>query len=143
MNKSVLRGKVRQARGSMKAEWGQLTHNDRRLLDGKLDQMLGLLQERYGYTRERAADLLTQYLGGDAKKQAGLPRKSPQSRFLFGIAVGLAGLAVVGWFTFTKLFTGPSSHFTLETDETLDAIEGQEEPGEVAVTFMDYEASLD
>ena len=143
MNKTALRGKWRQARGGVKSEWGRLTHNDRRLLDGKLDQMLGLFEERYGYTRERAADLLTHYLGRHAKKQASLPTRIPQSRFLLGVAAGLAGLAVIGWLTFTKLFTGQGSHFASEAHEMLAAVDGQGEPGEAEVAFMGYEAALD
>lgn len=142
MNKTALRGKWRQARGGVKTEWGRLTHNDRRLLDGKLDQMLGLFEERYGYTRERSAALLTHYLSRHAKKQANLPTKIPQSRFLLGVAA-LAGLAVIGWLTFTKLFTGQGSHFALEADEMLDAMDGQGEPGEAEIAFRSYEAALD
>jgi uncharacterized protein YjbJ (UPF0337 family) len=40
----------------MKAWWGKLTHNDLDRVAGKFDVLVGILQERYGYSRERAAN---------------------------------------------------------------------------------------
>jgi len=56
MNKDVLEGKWKQIRGEAKAWWGKLTDDDLDRAAGKLDVLTGLLQEKYGYTRERAAD---------------------------------------------------------------------------------------
>lgn len=56
MNKDVLEGKWKQIRGEAKAWWGKLTDDDLDRAAGKLDVLSGLLQEKYGYTRERAAD---------------------------------------------------------------------------------------
>ncbi|HEY5981940.1 MAG TPA: CsbD family protein [Anaerolineales bacterium] len=56
MNKDVLEGKWKQMRGEAKAWWGKLTDDDLDRAAGKLDVLTGLLQEKYGYTRERAAD---------------------------------------------------------------------------------------
>jgi len=56
MNKDVLEGKWKQIRGEAKSWWGKLTDDDLDRAAGKLDVLAGLLQERYGYTRERAAD---------------------------------------------------------------------------------------
>jgi len=56
MNKDVFEGKWKQIRGEAKAWWGKLTDDDLDRAAGKLDVLSGLLQEKYGYTRERAAD---------------------------------------------------------------------------------------
>jgi uncharacterized protein YjbJ (UPF0337 family) len=56
MNTDVFEGKWKQIRGEAKAWWGKLTDDDLDRAAGKLEVLTGLLQEKYGYTRERAAD---------------------------------------------------------------------------------------
>jgi len=41
-------------RGQVKEWWGKLTDDDLKRAGGKADQLIGLLQQKYGYTRERA-----------------------------------------------------------------------------------------
>ena len=41
-------------RGQVRSWWGQLTDADLDTIAGEKDVLVGLLQERYGYTRERA-----------------------------------------------------------------------------------------
>lgn len=106
MNKNVLHGKWRQARGGMKAEWGRLTDNDRRRLEGRIDQLLGLFQERYGYTRARAAVALKDYLGTQARKPAPVPVLRPKGRSIFFATLGLVLISAIGWVAFSKLLSG-------------------------------------
>ena len=56
MNQHILEGKWKQVRGEAKAWWGKLTDNDLDRVAGKFEVLVGLLQEKYGYTREQAAD---------------------------------------------------------------------------------------
>lgn len=56
MNKDILEGQWKQIRGEVKAWWGKLTDNDLDRIAGKFDVLVGILQEKYGYTRERAAN---------------------------------------------------------------------------------------
>ena len=56
MNKDIFEGKWKQIRGEAKAWWGKLTDDDLDRTAGKVDVLAGLLQEKYGYTRERAVD---------------------------------------------------------------------------------------
>lgn len=56
MNKDVFEGTWKQMRGQVKKWWGLLTDNDLDRVAGKYDQFIGLLQEKYGYTRERAEE---------------------------------------------------------------------------------------
>ena len=54
MNKDILEGKWKQMRGQAKTWWGKLTDDDLDLAACKYDVLAGLLQEKYGYTRQRA-----------------------------------------------------------------------------------------
>jgi len=56
MNKDVLEGKWKQIRGEAKAGWGKLTDDDLDRAAGKFEVLTGLLQEKYGYTRQHASD---------------------------------------------------------------------------------------
>jgi uncharacterized protein YjbJ (UPF0337 family) len=56
MNKHILKGKWKQLRGEAKAWWGKLTDNDLDRVSGKFEVLVGLLQEKYGYSREQAAE---------------------------------------------------------------------------------------
>ena len=56
MNKDILEGKWKQIRGEAKSWWGKLTDDDLDRAAGKLDILAGLLQEKYGYTRQYATD---------------------------------------------------------------------------------------
>ena len=54
MNQDVFEGKWKEMRGQVKEWWGKLTDDDLEQVGGKADQLVGLLQQKYGYTRERA-----------------------------------------------------------------------------------------
>jgi uncharacterized protein YjbJ (UPF0337 family) len=54
MNKDIVEGKWKQVRGEAKGWWGKLTDDDLDRAAGKFDVLTGMLQEKYGYTRERA-----------------------------------------------------------------------------------------
>lgn len=56
MNKDVFEGKWKQIRGEAKVWWGKLTDDDLDRAAGKFEVLTGMLQEKYGYTRERAAE---------------------------------------------------------------------------------------
>ena len=54
VNQDILAGKWKQMRGDLKSWWGKLTDDDFEWIGGQKDKLIGLLQERYGYTREQA-----------------------------------------------------------------------------------------
>lgn len=56
MNEDILRGKWKQVRGQIRAWWGKLTDNDVEEIGGRWEKLVGLLQEKYGYTREYAEE---------------------------------------------------------------------------------------
>ena len=61
----ILQGNWKQLKGQVKEWWGNLTDDDLAKIDGKRERLVGTLQERYGYTRDRAErevnDRLTNY----------------------------------------------------------------------------------
>ena len=54
MNKDVFEGKWKQVRGEAKVWWGKLTDDDLDKVAGQFEVFIGLLQEKYGYSRARA-----------------------------------------------------------------------------------------
>jgi uncharacterized protein YjbJ (UPF0337 family) len=79
MNKDILEGQWKQMRGETKAWWGKLTDDDLDRAAGKLEVLNGLLQEKYGYTREHAADEIdrrvTEYEAGLKRTTVPTPAK--------------------------------------------------------------------
>ena len=54
MNEDIFKGKWKQLRGQIQQKWGDLTNDDLDRVQGAQTEFEGLLQERYGYTKERA-----------------------------------------------------------------------------------------
>jgi uncharacterized protein YjbJ (UPF0337 family) len=54
MNSDTLKGKWMQIRGEAKETWGELTDDELTQVEGNMDKLMGKLQEKYGYSRERA-----------------------------------------------------------------------------------------
>lgn len=62
MNSDILKGKWNQLKGNLKQQWGDLTDNDIARIEGNYDEFVGVLQERYGYSRDRAQREVDDYL---------------------------------------------------------------------------------
>ena len=56
MNQDIFEGKWKEMRGQVKEWWGKLTDDDLDKVSGKADQIIGLLQQKYGYTRQAAEE---------------------------------------------------------------------------------------
>jgi uncharacterized protein YjbJ (UPF0337 family) len=54
MNQDIFEGKWKEMRGQIKEWWGELTDDDLDRAEGKADQLVGLLQKKYGYSKEHA-----------------------------------------------------------------------------------------
>lgn len=54
MTDDRIAGEWAQARGWIKEQWGKLTDDDLVQIDGRLEQLAGRVQERYGLAREDA-----------------------------------------------------------------------------------------
>jgi len=69
MNGDVFEGKWKQLRGQIQKQWGDLTDNDLDKIKGTRTEFEGLLQERYGYTKEKAKTELDSFLAASEKSK--------------------------------------------------------------------------
>lgn len=54
MNSDILKGKWKQLVGSAKTQWGKLTDDELDQAAGEKDRLAGLIQEKYGVTKDEA-----------------------------------------------------------------------------------------
>jgi len=62
MNKDIFEGKWKEIRGQVKELWGKLTDDELAQAAGNSEQIIGLLQKKYGYTREHAVEELNKHV---------------------------------------------------------------------------------
>jgi uncharacterized protein YjbJ (UPF0337 family) len=62
MNWDQVEGKWKEMKGSIKEKWGKLTDDDLHYINGKRDQFVGRLQQRYGIAKEEAQDQLDRWM---------------------------------------------------------------------------------
>lgn len=61
MNWDRFEGNWQQFKGKVKEQWGNLTDDDLTKIAGKRDQLAGLVQERYGITKDAAEKQLSDF----------------------------------------------------------------------------------
>ncbi len=61
--KDILEGNWNQVKGKVKEQWGKLTDDDLAVINGERDQLIGRLQERYGYDKSRAEKEVEDFFG--------------------------------------------------------------------------------
>ena len=64
MNWDQIKGDWKQMTGKVKQKWGKITDNELTVIAGQRDQMVGILQERYGYAKERAEKEVNDFADG-------------------------------------------------------------------------------
>jgi uncharacterized protein YjbJ (UPF0337 family) len=103
MNKMIMKGKWHQVKGSVKEQWGRLTDDDIKMFLGEGEQLVGRLQERYGYTQEQAEREVAEFLDSLSEnltfteardRSAQVVRQHP---WLAGVFLGSIALLVVGY----------------------------------------------
>lgn len=52
MNKDQFKGRWKELRGSIKKKWGELTDDELDQTEGDADRLAGLIQRKYGESRE-------------------------------------------------------------------------------------------
>jgi len=63
MNREQMAGNWRAMRGRVKEQWGRLTNDDLDVIQGKHDQLVGKLQQRYGKERDQVERDVDRWLG--------------------------------------------------------------------------------
>ncbi|MCR8547676.1 CsbD family protein [Salipiger sp. P9] len=54
MNWDIVQGKWKQLKGSVQEQWGELTDDDLDRAAGNREQLVGIIQERYGLAKAEA-----------------------------------------------------------------------------------------
>jgi uncharacterized protein YjbJ (UPF0337 family) len=54
INEDILEGKWKQVKGKVRQQWGKLTNDQLDQISGRTEELVGLLQEHYGYSVARA-----------------------------------------------------------------------------------------
>jgi uncharacterized protein YjbJ (UPF0337 family) len=62
MNADILRGNWKQVKGMLKKNWGKLTEDEIKKMQGDYDNLVGKIQEKYGYQKEEARDKVDEFL---------------------------------------------------------------------------------
>ena len=77
MDWNRVEGNWKEMKGKVKEQWGKLTDDDLDKIEGRSDQMIGLLQQRYGYAREKAEEEYNRFTSSFASDTPG--RREHQS----------------------------------------------------------------
>lgn len=82
MNRDTIKGHWKQLAGRAKQTWGQLTDDELMRVEGNLKRLEGLVQERYGTTREEAAKQVRHFLDrfGDEIERESQRAERPPTR---------------------------------------------------------------
>jgi uncharacterized protein YjbJ (UPF0337 family) len=64
MNWDQVEGNWKQFVGKVKAQWGDLTDDDLARAKGSREQFEGVIQERYGDTKEQVREKVNKFLDG-------------------------------------------------------------------------------
>lgn len=62
MNSEIIQGNWNQLKGRVQQQWGKLTGDDLDRIEGKRAELVGLVQERYGFAREEAEKQVASFL---------------------------------------------------------------------------------
>jgi uncharacterized protein YjbJ (UPF0337 family) len=54
METQTVKGNINELKGQIKQMWGKLTDDDLTRFEGKADELKGIVQKTYGFTKERA-----------------------------------------------------------------------------------------
>ena len=57
-----IQGNWKQLSGSVRHEWGKLTHNDVEQVKGDIEVLVGKIEERYGTTKAEARKQIEQWV---------------------------------------------------------------------------------
>ena len=61
MSWDQVKGNWKQAKGKIKEQWGKLTDDDLMTIEGQRDQLVGVIQERYGIEKAKAEEQMKKF----------------------------------------------------------------------------------
>lgn len=64
MNRDIIKGKWNQLKGEIKVQWGKITDDELDEINGNYDKVVGKLQEKYGYNKDRAEKEADKFFAG-------------------------------------------------------------------------------
>ncbi|MBA2125285.1 CsbD family protein [Hyphomicrobium methylovorum] len=64
MNWDRIEGNWKQFSGKVKEKWGELTDDELTKINGNREQLEGVLQQRYGYAKDKAKDEVDRWSNG-------------------------------------------------------------------------------
>ena len=67
MNQDTMKGQWKQLVGRAKNAWGKLTDDELLQIEGNAQRLTGLVQERYGTTRDEAEAQVKKFFDGVSK----------------------------------------------------------------------------
>lgn len=71
MNNDIIQGKWQEVKGKLTKQWGKITDDDIVKMRGSHEELQGILQQRYGYQKEKCEEEINSFLkamGFDNKK---------------------------------------------------------------------------
>ena len=84
MNWDQIAGQWKQFKGKAKEKWGKLTDDEIDVIEGKRDQLVGKIQQRYGIAKDQAEKEVDQWAKGfypPPTTPGTPPQCAPESRF--------------------------------------------------------------
>jgi len=64
MKTEQITGAWKEMKGKLKERWGKLTDDDLKVVEGRQDQLVGMLEKRYGYAKDRAEKEANEFYRG-------------------------------------------------------------------------------
>lgn len=62
MNKDIFKGKWNEIKGKAKQRWAELSEEEIEKVQGKYEELAGLLQKKYGYEKDRAEKAIEEFM---------------------------------------------------------------------------------
>lgn len=61
MNTDILSGNWKKLAGKVKQQWGELTDDEIVRINGRQEELIGCLQEKYGYSKQDAENSINDF----------------------------------------------------------------------------------
>ncbi|MEX2113410.1 MAG: CsbD family protein [Pirellulales bacterium] len=61
MNWDQIKGKWKEVKGQAQQKWGKLTNDDLDVIDGKREELIGRVQNRYGMAKEEVEKQVSEF----------------------------------------------------------------------------------